>query len=695
MVCFLPAPVWEDSTRPGLHSATENLADDTIVLSWGPALPVFPATEVHYLVFYSSTLDDLYDAPKLITTDTTAAIPKTVANLTQYFGVRASQLGIANPIDETNLSEVNTGVYTFAAPTNLRLDLGIADGYIAVDSTAGFPDNDGYVKVEDEVILYSDTTTYMGGPAFVISDRDPFNCNDVTTHTADGYLQVELFEGFSERNQIKFKAVEACGLPRPSWDFFKEVGIQELTDLGIGTAVKLAWGFASVPEGFSDLYFNVYRGSSLYSLTIGQPLGITQNREVIDPNLHPGDGYYYAVRASYFLNNLALTEFDNISDGFYAYPPTTTVDEIDGYFTSDQTGTFEVASTQGYPNSGILKIGAEALTYDSKTSTTFNVTERDTFGTERVEDYPNGTEVEFFKGVEDTNGTFYRTTASWDSHTTPIQMPLIPGDGYDGYQYLQDTDGYRNFPFDHVNEDHTTFEGNNDDVPQQSYCGFRAETFVDLYQKSRCGTFQGGSNRMQVIPGVNGGNPVRIGGGIDVFEANLQREEFLVGLTGEPFILLRRKTTGKVCPRVSHRHEHPHARCGLCFGTDFMGGYDRYVNTREIRPGEENPNGFIQMRVQPYADKAPLKQDLGLDVSDVLLETWTLPIPTVKVRDILIRYTSDIEFGALEEDFRYEVVNVQRNKLLFGKEGAQKITLKRLPKTEMIYTFPKGGIILV
>jgi hypothetical protein len=697
MVCQIPAPRWEDSSRPGLQSAIENLADSTIVLTWGDALPVFPATSVHYLIYYSPSVSTLFDAPKLVTTETTVAIPTTVANLTQYFAVRVAQLGVADPIDATTLTAVNTDadVYSLADSTLLRLDLGVADGYIAVDSTAGFPLTDGYVKVEDEVIFYSNLDTFMSGPAFQIADRDPFNCNTVVTHTADGYIEAELFGGFNENNSVKFKAVEACGLPRPEWDFWQEIGIQSVNDLGIGTSVELAWNTASAPVGFGNIYYNVYRGSSLYSLTIGQPFGITENQTVIDPNLHPGDGYYYTVRAAYFINNLTLPEFTNISGGFYAYPDTTTINEGDGYFSVNELGTLEVLSTTGFPSSGILKIASEALTYDSLTATTFNITERDTLGSDVQVEYPNGTAVDFFKGVEDLNAVFYRTTPSWDSHTTPILLPLVPGDGYDGYQYLQDSDGYRSFPFDNVNEDHEDFENNNDDVDPQSYCGLRSDTFVELYQKTRCGTFQGGSNVMTTIPGVNGGNPVRVGGGIDVFGAALQREEFLLGLTGEPFILLSRKGKGKACARLSHRHEHPHARCSLCFGTTFEGGYDRFVNARELRPGEVNPNGFIQLRVQPYGDKAPLKQDLGIDVSEVLLETWTLALPSIKVRDMLIKYTSDIEFGFLEEEFRYEVVNVQRNKLLFGKEGAQKITLKRLAKSEMIYSFPRGGIILV
>lgn len=696
MVFNLPVPIWTNYNQPGLQSAVENLADSTIVLTWGEALPTSFATKVYYLIYYSTTTTNLYDYPKLIAFDTTTvAIPTTLVSTTMYFGVRVAQFGISNIIDSVNFTEISDNLYSLAQPTLLREDFLVSDGYVQANSTSGFPLVDGYIQVDDEVIFYSSLDGYNFGDAFQVENRDPYSTNAIISHLADGYRTVSLFLGAEDQNKIRFKSIEACGFPRPYWVDNLEIGLRELDDLGIGTSVRLKWKYAKAPEGFGDVYYNVYKSRSLYNIVLNEPFAITQANEIIDPNLHPGDGYYYIVRAAYFINPPILNELSEISEGLYAYPSTTYIDEVDGYFESANLGALTVTTTEGFPTQGLLKIGSEILSYDSITATTFNITERDVFTLDYVEDYTNGTSVVLFRGIEDLNKVFYKVVASWDTGSIAIQMPLVPGDGYDGYAYLQDRDGYRSFPFDNINEDHSIFEENNDDVLPQSYCGYRRETFVNLYQQQQCGTYQGGSNVIRVIPGVNGGRPVRIGGGIDVYESNLQRQEFLLGLTGEPFILLRRKTTGQVCQRISHRHEHPHARCSICFGTGFSGGYDRFINSREIRPTELNPNGFIQLRVQPYADKAPLKQDLGIDVSEVLYEAWTLAIPTIKVRDVLINYISDIEFGVLIEDFRYEVINVQRNKLLFSKEGAQKLTLKRIPKTEQVYTYPEGGIILI
>ena len=685
MTCLLPAPQWENAFRPGLFSAVENLADSTIVLSWGVALPILPATQVHYLVYYSSDRATLYDEPKFVTTQTSVAIPKTIANLTNYFAVRTAQFGVSSFINNTNMVEINDDVFSFPASVTLRLDLNPADGYVAVDSTVAFPISDGYLQVEDEIVFYSGITTYSGGPAFVISSRDPFNCNTVISHVADGYLQVSLFKGFEENNTTSFKSAEACSFVRPIWADLDAVGLREVEDLGIGTALKLAWRDAIAPLGFSKIYYNVYRSNSIFTLLGNDPIGLTTETQVVDPNLQPGDGYYYAVRATYHLSDLTFTNFNQLSDYFWAFPAATEIDEVDGYLSIGETGSIQVLSTQGYPDSGQLKIGSEILTYTNKTATSFLISARDIFSLERVVEYPNGTEIVFFKGIEDSNSVFWRNTPTWDAGTG-IWLTPTPGDGYDGYLYLQAADGYRSFPIDNITEDHSVFEDNHEDYLSLDYCGFRSETFVPLYQGNACGTFHGGS-QFRSIPGVNGGNPVPVAGGIDVFERNIQNEEFLLGLTGEPFVLLRRMWTGRTCPRISMMHEHPHARCGLCFGTTFFGGYSRYLNARTLRPGETNANGFINIRVSPYVDDLQLHQDRGLTQEIVNLEGWTTAIPTIKDRDILIKYNFDSELGTIFEEFRYEVLSVQRNKLLFGAEGAQKITLKRLNKTEEIYKF--------
>ena len=110
-----------------------------------------------------------------------------------------------------------------------------------------------------------------------------------------------------------------------------------------------------------------------------------------------------------------------------------------------------------------------------------------------------------------------------------------------------------------------------------------------------------------------------------------------------------------------------------CTGTGFLGGYTQYYNPRIS-------SGRILVRFAPYTDD--LKQeDSGLE-SHVIHDCWTLVVPTIKDRDFIIRFNED---GT--EEFRYEVLDVTRNKLLYGESGKQNFKAQRVRKTDPICTW--------
>lgn len=673
MVCMLAAPQWNDPQQTGLKSAIENVADNTTVLVWNTATFVSPAVAAYYLIYHSTDANTLFDKPKYISLATTVSIPQTLAAPEDYFAVRPAQLGVTSIFNPTNLTETFTDGYMFASAVELTAPFAPLDGYLFVDSISGYPLLDGYLSIGTEVIQYANSVpSFLGSPAFFIASRDPYGCNDAYGGSYPIGTPVNLFKGFENRTGSRLKGLHSCGLNRPTWANPIFPGIQKVKDLGIGTTVEVTWSFAKAPPGFSNLYYNVYADTNLYTLGSGQPYGVTDGLSAVVPGLHPGDGYFFAVRAMYLFNELDTLSMNLVSDNFFAYPDPAIVNELDGYYSTNETTPIKVNSTDGFPSSGLLRIESEILEYSGITPATFIISRRDVFDFEHTFDYPNGTPVQLFKGIEDGNTVVYMSTPTWTARSA--WLPPTPGDGYDGYLYLQDSDGYRAFPVNNITEDHTELEAENIDFLPTDFCGFRSQNFVDLYSRQQCGTFQGGR--------ISG-----FGGGIDVFGVNIERQEMLLGLTGEPFILLKRKWTGRVCPKLSLRDEYPHQRCSNCYGTTFAGGYDRYVHPRLLRPQEPNPNGFISLRVAPYIDDLGAFDNRGLSNEVVEIDTWTSAIPFIKDRDIVIRYVSDLELGVIREEFRYEVLNVTRNKLLFGEDGVQKIKIKRLNKTEEIYKF--------
>lgn len=670
---MLSAPQWSDAQHTGLRSAIENVADNTVVLTWNTASATLPASQFYYLIYHSADANTLFDAPKYISLETSVSIPLTLVSPEDYFAVRPAQLGVTSIFNSTNLIEVFPDGYTFASPAELTAPFAPLDGYVFVDSISGFPQLDGYLSIGTEIIQYANSvSSFMGSPAFYLANRNPYGCNDAYGGTYPIGTTVSLHKGFENKVGSRVKGLHSCGLNRPTWVDLLFPGVQKVKDLGIGTSVEVSWNYAKAPPGFSNLYYNVYADTNLYTLGAGQPFGITSGLSAVVPGLHPGDGYHFAVRATYLFDALDTASMDLISDEFYAYPVPATINELDGYYSTNETGPLRVNSTDGFPSSGLLRIGSEILEYSGITPITFIISRRDVFDFQSTYNYPNGTVVELFKGIEDGNTVVYMSTPTWTARSA--WLPPTPGDGYDGYLYMQDSDGYRATPVNNITENHEEFEENNIDYNSEDYCGFRSQNFVDLYTRQQCGTYLGGR-----IGGYSGG--------IDVFEANTQRQEMLLGLTGEPFTLLQRKWEGRACPKLSLRDEHPHQRCSNCYGTTFAGGFDRYLNPREVQPAVANPNGFIMVRVAPYTDDLGIFDNRGLSNEVVEIDAWTTSIPLIKDRDILIRYIYDVEYGVVREEFRYEVLSVTRNKLLFGKDGAQKIRMKRLNKTEEVYKF--------
>ena len=256
-----------------------------------------------------------------------------------------------------------------------------------------------------------------------------------------------------------------------------------------------------------------------------------------------------------------------------------------------------------------------------------------------------------------------------NQETTPIELHvgsecerdisgnILPTEG-DGYA----EDGYRQFKF--------IAEGSEPlPAPEKpkfvstDKCGYHRFTVGDVFR----GSNENGSCSTPYSRGVTGGAD---GGGFN--NVIKDREEQLLNTTGKPVTLFRRQWTGPSCPCNSTTRGRARKKCKICFGTAFVPGFIPYNN-------QADPLGRIKVRFEPYTEDTPLKET-GIQ-QQVTLNAWTLNIPIVQKRDILVAYNPD---GS--EEFRYEVITVTRNNLfLDGTEGAQKFQLQRLDPNDPRY----------
>ncbi len=87
------------------------------------------------------------------------------------------------------------------------------------------------------------------------------------------------------------------------------------------------------------------------------------------------------------------------------------------------------------------------------------------------------------------------------------------------------------------------------------------------------------------------------------------------------------------------------------------------------------------IRTYPYSDDLKLESSQGL-IQPSELTAWTIVYPTIKDRDIIVRFNEDFT-----EEFRYEVLDVTRNRLFFNQSGKQEFRMRRMDKTDVVYQY--------
>ena len=465
----------------------------------------------------------------------------------------------------------------------------------------------------------------------------------------------------------------ACIKDKPEF-FPLEIGAQWAYDTGIGTQIEIQWKEAA-PYNLGDfVFYNIYYSSDRDQVFKEAPEFLVDGFEATIGGFTPGDSVYLGVRAAEFGPNW-FTSNGLIQAGpnMYFYPVTL----LSSAITTTST-LIPVDSTDGFPVSGLLLIGTELIKYSSISSNRFVVSTSGRGIDDTVaEPHALGDEVRMYQGSEDSNVRLITVTPSFQKPNYALTWQLGDGYGDDGYRAGFDgygvEDGY--YRYRQTEYDSITTDGYaNDeagDFPRIDFCGtWKSRSPANFMQGQCIGSYFGGA---QARFDAEGNRYL-------VKETNvqthmLQREELLLETTGEPFVLVRRMWTGDRCLCIMMRQEHPDARCPICFGTGYVSGYTQIFNPRRA-------DRRILVRIDPSTDDLNIVDRGGLE-PQYEPSAWTLTFPMIKDRDVLVRFNQDNT-----EEFRYEILNVDRVRSLFGQTGAQKFKIKRIPKTDMIYQFP-------
>lgn len=230
-------------------------------------------------------------------------------------------------------------------------------------------------------------------------------------------------------------------------------------------------------------------------------------------------------------------------------------------------------------------------------------------------------------------------------------------------------DGYSQQTQDYLSTNLTAADADNVLFPMYDYAGYHRTDPVQLMNGTCVGSYIGGE--MGCIDGYGNYNIYR---GFSLEDQNTQRQDVLLSVRGVPACLLQRVQTGIQCSCYLASSEYQDDRCGFCLGTRFVLGYQQYFNPRIS-------DGRIKVSPGPTTENLKMRE-AGLE-SEFPLDLWTLTVPTIKTRDVIVLFDQ-----ADNESFRYEVSDVIRNSTILNLDGGQHLKTFRIRKTDVAYQTP-------
>ncbi len=482
------------------------------------------------------------------------------------------------------------------------------------------------VKVNDGAYVRIDKDETLRDGSYQIS----YSVEDLSGNKLLGFLNFKV----SLR-----KAILSSVFPQSSF-LSKKGGIDRVISYGDGSRMTIEWHKPVSRSYRADSYVLLYENTSRLETFDNQPKYLAAG----DAQATTIGGYETGVTMSFAArslethrNALDVTGMVEAAENVYVIP-----DEVDvAGIVESNDNIITVNSTVGFPSSGILVINnSEVVRYISKTDTSFILLQGGRgLNNTSADVHISGDKVRMFLECQDKNTAIVMATPHFDSNTQSGREIKNTG--------LVITD--------YTDNDQKFFQG-------FDFCGYhRALPQNTLSGKDDCGSYLGGE--------FNGQR------GMNLFDRMLNREEVLLDQTGEPVILLRRLWDGEKCSCSTSRRNHPKVKgCKKCFGTSYLGGYSQHLNRRR-----EDLRTMVQFGDTKEDLKLGPHQHLEQDYEP---QCWTIPTPAIRDRDLIIRfdYNDDIEYF-------YEVLNTTKDKLFFRHYTRQRLSLKRLDKTDIVYTF--------
>jgi len=448
----------------------------------------------------------------------------------------------------------------------------------------------------------------------------------------------------------------SCIIPSPVFPSPFWIGVKPTQPLQDGYTVFISYSYATPSFPGNVVGYNIYFSTNIDDVFLEGPKYFTKKEFLYIAQFNPGDIQFFAVRATEYdpsaLNYESFTPCQQALDA-YVYPETMLISDID-----DEQVDIPVIDTSEFPTYGVIKVGTELIRYSNVDYISniiyADVDGRGYYGTNyrmhQVDGYDGYSYkdpiIKYFAGFEDGN---------------TIISECEPRVEYPEFPYVE-SDGYKQVIKDILTTDLGGSDASNADNPTYDYSGYHQTNILDYFSGHCIGSYSGGSY------GCADGYMYR---GFNLQAENNKRLDMLLDVEGEPVVLLRRLWTGIRCNCFRMNNESPEGRCKVCLAVGFVGGYEQYFNPR-------SPDSRIKVRFDPTTDALTIKPT-GL-TQTFIPNCWTLVSPAIKNRDVLIRFNED---GS--EEFRYEILNVTRTKLLFSLSGSQKMTAFRIDKSDIIY----------